>query len=45
MKVDVAMGLHDGDKPNPAYLLHIETDGEDAVEVLDSNGKASALAD
>ena len=45
VKVDVAMGLHEGDKPNPAYLLHIETDGEDAVEVLDSNGKASALAD
>lgn len=43
VKVDVAMGLHEGSKPNPAFLLHITTVGEDTVEVLDSKGKASAL--
>ena len=43
VKVDVAMGLHEGSKPNPAFLLHIATVGEDTVEVLDSKGKASAL--
>ncbi len=45
VKVDVAMGLHEGSKPNPAYLLHISTVGEDAVEVLDSKGEASKLDD
>ena len=45
VKVDVAMGLHEGDKPNPAFLLHISTVGEDTVEVLDAKGKASPLED
>lgn len=43
VKVDVAMGLHEGSKPNPAFLLHITTVGKDSVEVLDSKGEASAL--
>jgi hypothetical protein len=45
VKVDVAMGLHEGDKPNPAFLLHIWTVGSDTVEVLDSKGNASPLED
>ena len=45
VKVDVAMGLHEGDKPNPAFLLHISTVGEDSVEVLDEHGDASKLED
>ena len=45
VKIDVAMGLHEGDKPNPAFLLHISTVGEDSVEVLDSKGEASKLGD
>jgi hypothetical protein len=45
VKVDVAMGLHEGDTPNPAFLLHISTVGEDTAEVLDSKGEASKLGD
>jgi hypothetical protein len=43
VKVDVAMGLHEGSTPNPAFLLHITTVGADNVEVLDAHGKASPL--
>ena len=39
------MGLHEGNTPNPAYLLHISTVGEDSVEVLDAKGEASKLGD
>jgi len=45
VKVDVAMGLHEGSKPNPAYLLHISTVGSDTTEVLDREGNSSPLGD
>ena len=43
VKVDVAMGLHEGGKVNPAFLLHISTVGSDTTEVLDAKGQASPL--
>ena len=43
VKLDVAMGLHEGHGTNPGLLLHVSTKGNDKTEVLDESGHASAL--
>lgn len=45
VKIDVAMGLHEGRTPNPGLLLHVSTRGQDTAEVLDDQGRASPLTD
>jgi hypothetical protein len=43
VKIDGAMGLHDKQSPNPGFMLHVSTKGEDSAEVLDEKGKDSPL--
>lgn len=43
VKIDTAMGMHDGKDVGSAYLLHIETVGTDTAEVLDDEGHAKKL--
>lgn len=41
VRIDTAMGLHDGHSTNPAYLLHVNASG--VAEVLDEGGHAEPL--
>lgn len=43
VKIDGAMGLHDDRSPNPGFMLHVSTKGQDTAEVLDEQGVASDL--
>lgn len=43
VKLDVSMGLHEGQGKKPGFLLHVSTKGTDRTEVLDEKGHASPL--
>jgi hypothetical protein len=43
VKIDTAMGIHDGSTPNKAYLLHVTTKGKDTAEILDASGGSKSL--
>jgi diadenosine tetraphosphatase ApaH/serine/threonine PP2A family protein phosphatase len=42
VKIDTAMGLHEGGSRNPAFMLHIDL-GTESAEVLDDHGNAEPL--
>ena len=43
IKIDTAMGIHDGSSVEPAVLLHIDTKGTDTAESLDVHGGSKKL--